>query len=326
MEHSSAGDNSEPANTTPNTSSPSPATKHPLAPNLPETDESQIPAQTLANTQPSTATTVTPADWWVYQIPSPTASYDADDDYGLGVDMDNAATLGEVEEEQTEHETAPTAETTAPSCRSTGRTLPCWTPEEQCEVLAAFITRQAQIRARTRQQGRSWYPLIQQELMEQNPSWRHDVSALKAKYNRMKEQWCKINDRIKRSEARRATGLPAWYHLGETLWGERPSTIPPVLAGTGLNGRGGGGRMVCTSTTATPTATPPTTTSVRHPAPFTAIPSSVTLTAAAIAVSAPPINSERLHENVVGHSPEENIPPRSLVLTVASHNVTVIIL
>ncbi|CAI7748257.1 unnamed protein product [Closterium sp. NIES-53] len=290
MEHSSAGDNSEPANTTPNTFSQSPPTEHPLAPDLPETKESQIPALTLANTQPYTATTVTPADWWVYQIPSPTASYDADDDYGLGADMNNAATLGEVEEEQTEQETAPTAETTAPSCRSTGRTLTRWTPKEECEVLAAFITRQAQIRARTGQQGRSWYPLIQQQLLEQNPSWRHDVSALKAKYNRMKEQWRKINDRIKRSGAGRATGLPTWYHLGETLWGERPSTIPPVLVDTGLNGRGGGGRTVCTSTIATPTATPPTTTSARRTAPVTAIPSSVTSTVAAIAVSAPQTN------------------------------------
>ncbi|CAI7880636.1 unnamed protein product [Closterium sp. NIES-54] len=115
MEHSSAGDNSEPANTTPNTSSPSPHTEHPLPPELPEAEESQIAAQTLANTQPSTATTVTPDNWWVYQIPSPTASYDADDDYGISADMDNVATLGEVEEDQTEQETAPTAETAAPS-------------------------------------------------------------------------------------------------------------------------------------------------------------------------------------------------------------------
>ncbi|CAI7783440.1 unnamed protein product [Closterium sp. NIES-54] len=204
--------------------------------------------------------------------------------------MDNAATFGEVEEEQTEQETALTAETTAPSRRSTGRTLPRWTPEEECEVLAAFITRQAHIRARTGQQGRCWYPLIQQELLEQNPSWCHDVSALKAKYNRMKEQWRKINDRIKRSGAGRATGLPAWYHLGETLWGERPSTIPPVLAGTGLNRRGSGGRTVRTSSTATPTATPPATTSMHRTAPVTTIPLSVTSTAAAIAVSAPPTN------------------------------------
>ncbi|CAI5515766.1 unnamed protein product [Closterium sp. Naga37s-1] len=236
MEHSSAGDNSEPAKTTPNTSSQSPHAEPPLPLDLPEAEESQIATQTLANTQPSTATTVTPADWWVYQIPSPTASYDADDDYGIGADMDNVATLGEVEEEQTEQETAPTSETTAPSRRSTGRTLPRWTPEEECEVLAAFITRQAQIRARTGQQGRSWYPLIQQELLEQNPRWRHDVAALKAKYNRMKEQWRKINDRSKRSGVDRATGLPAWYHLGETLWDTitlaSPTSGPPDSGAT----------------------------------------------------------------------------------------------
>ncbi|CAI7929333.1 unnamed protein product [Closterium sp. NIES-54] len=290
MEHSSAGDNTEPANTTPNTSSQSPHAEPPLPLDLPEAKESRIAAQTLANTQPSTATTVTPADWRVYQIPSPTASYDADDDYSIGADMDNVATLGEVEEEQTEQETAPTSATTPPSRRSTGRTLPRWTPEEECEVLAAFITRQAQIRARTRQQGRSWYPLIQEELLEQNPRWRHDVAALKAKYNRMKEQWRKINDRSKRSGAGCATGLPAWYHLGKTLWGERPSTIPPVLVGTGLNRRGGGGRTVRTSSTATPTATAPTTTVVRRSAAVTTIPSSDTSTAAAIAVSAHPTN------------------------------------
>ncbi|CAI7880634.1 unnamed protein product [Closterium sp. NIES-54] len=106
----------------------------------------------------------------------------------------------------------------------------------------------------------------------------------------MKEQWRKINDRIKRSGAGRATGLPAWYHLDETLWGERPSTIPPVLVGTGLNRRSSGGRTVRTSSTATPTSTPPTTTSVRRTAPVTTIPSSDTSTAAAIAVSAPPTN------------------------------------
>ncbi|CAI5524560.1 unnamed protein product [Closterium sp. Naga37s-1] len=230
MEQSSGNENSGPANTTPNTSVPSTSTQPDPHAAAPETQESQIQNQPPANAQTPTTTTNTQVDWWVYHIPSPTASYDADDDYGLGADMDNAATLGEVEEEPAEQETSPTRETTAPSRRSTGRTQPRWTPEEECEVLAAFITRQARIRARTGQQGRSWYPLIQEELLLKNPTWRHDISALKAKYNRMKEQWRRINDRIKRSGAGRATGLPPWYHLGDALWDTIPSASPTAAA------------------------------------------------------------------------------------------------
>ncbi|CAI5518733.1 unnamed protein product [Closterium sp. Naga37s-1] len=132
--------------------------------------------------------------------------------------MDNAATMGEVEEEPTEQEAAPTSATATTSRRSAGRTQPRWTREEECEVLAAFITKQVEIRRRTGQQGRSWYPLIQQELLEHNPDWHHDIAVLKVKYNRMKEQWRRINDRLKRSGAGRATGLPPWYHLGDALW------------------------------------------------------------------------------------------------------------
>ncbi|CAI5941061.1 unnamed protein product [Closterium sp. NIES-64] len=218
MEQSSGNENSGPANTTPNTSVPTTSTQPDPDAAAPETQESHIQNPTPANAQTPTTTTNAQVDWRVFHIPSPTASYDADDDYGLGADMDNAATLGEVEEELAEQEMSPTRETTAPSRRSTGRTQPRWTPEEECEVLAAFISRQAQICARTGQQGRSWYPLIQEELLLQNPAWRHDISALKAKYNRMKEQWRRINDRIKRSGAGRATGLPPWFHLGDALW------------------------------------------------------------------------------------------------------------
>ncbi|CAI5998009.1 unnamed protein product [Closterium sp. NIES-65] len=218
MEQSSGNENSGPANTTPNTSVPTTSTQPDPDAAAPETQESHIQNPTPANAQTPTTTTNAQVDWRVFHIPSPTASYDAGDDYGLGADMDNAATLGEVEEELAEQEMSPTRETTAPSRRSTGRTQPRWTPEEECEVLAAFISRQAQICARTGQQGRSWYPLIQEELLLQNPAWRHDISALKAKYNRMKEQWRRINDRIKRSGAGRATGLPPWFHLGDALW------------------------------------------------------------------------------------------------------------
>ncbi|CAI5979453.1 unnamed protein product [Closterium sp. NIES-64] len=248
--------------------------------------------------------------------------------------MDNAATLEEVEEEPAEQETSPTRETTAPSRRSTGRTQPRWTPEEECEVLAAFITRQAQIRARTGQQGRSWYPLIQEELLLKNPTWRHDISALKANYNRMKEQWRRINDHIKRSGAGRATGLPPWYHLGDALWGERPSTIPPVLAGTGVN-------RATSSRSAT--ATPPPANARRRPTTTNATPTLHTTNAVANAdspapsialpppspplphpiLSNPPIATDTTPTGVVAPtSPTPNPPRASFAPSLAGDNTT----
>ncbi|CAI5959380.1 unnamed protein product [Closterium sp. NIES-65] len=334
MEQSSGNENSGPANTTPNTSVPTTSTQPDPDAAAPETQESHIQNPTPANAQTPTTTTNAQVDWRVYHIPSPTASYDADDDYGLGADMDNAAMLGEVEEEPAEQEMSPTRETTTPSRRSTGRTQPRWTPEEECEVLAAFISCQAQIRARTGQQGRSWYPLIQEELLLQNPAWRHDISALKAKYNRMKEQWRRINDRIKRSGAGRATSLPPWFHLGDALWGERPSTIPPVLAGTGVNRAtssrsatatpppANARRRPSTTNATSPSHTPNAASNTDSPAPSIALPPPSPPLPHPIP-SNPPMAIETTPTGVVAPtSPTPNPPPASPASSPARDNAT----
>ncbi|CAI5946931.1 unnamed protein product [Closterium sp. NIES-64] len=221
-------------NTTPNSHPPGSTNTTTPATAAPETQESQIRDRTNTLTAPSTTPSVTPSNYWVYQIPSPSASYDADDDYGLGAAFEDNAAPGEVEEEPTAQPTEPSTTTAAASRHSTARNSPRWTAEEECEVLATFIVLDPQIRARTGQQGRSWYPLVQRDILERNPTWRHDQGALKAKFNRLKAEWRRINDRIRRSGEGRVTNLPPWYHLAERLWGERPSTIPPVLAGTGI--------------------------------------------------------------------------------------------
>ncbi|CAI5532140.1 unnamed protein product [Closterium sp. Naga37s-1] len=208
MDPSNSAQNRAPTNTDPSTSTPAPTDAPHTGGVLPKTQESQIlgpPSTTNAN---ATAATVTPTDWWVYHIPSPSASYDADEDYGFGAVGSNGAALGEMEEETAEPESVPTTSTAGASRRSTAMNNPRWTPEEECEVLATFIDLDAEIRARTGRQGRSWYPLVQWELFDRDPAWRHDVSALKAKYNRLKETWRCLNDRIKRLGEGRVQNLP----------------------------------------------------------------------------------------------------------------------
>ncbi|CAI5958774.1 unnamed protein product [Closterium sp. NIES-64] len=155
MDPSSYAQNTQFDNTTPNSPPPRSTNTTTPATAVPETQESQIPGPSNAPTAPSTTPTVTPADWWVYQIPSPSASYDADDDYGLGAALDDNAAPGEVEEEPAAQPTEPSTTTAAGSRHSIARNSPRWTPEEECEVLATFIDLDAQIRARIGQQGRS---------------------------------------------------------------------------------------------------------------------------------------------------------------------------
>ncbi|CAI5971923.1 unnamed protein product, partial [Closterium sp. NIES-65] len=272
--------NTQSVYTTPNSLPPASANTTTPATAGPETQESQIPDRSNTPTTPSTTPTVTSADYWVYQIPSPSASYDADDDYVLGAAFDDSAAPGEVEEEPAAQPTMPSTTTAAASRHSTARNSPRWTPEEECEVLATFIDLDSQIRARTGQQGRSWYPLVQRDILERIPTWRHDQGALKAKFNRLKAEWRRINDRIRRSGEGRVTNLPPWYHLSERLWGERPSTIPPVLTGTGIAPAG-----MATARPAPPAATNTRATpTVATPHPPTSSPSQ---TAAARRVTAP---------------------------------------
>ncbi|CAI5946894.1 unnamed protein product [Closterium sp. NIES-64] len=215
-------------NTTLNSHPPRSTTTTTPATAAPETQESQILDRTNTPTAPSTTPSVTPSNYWVYQIPSPSASYEADDDYGLGAAFDDNGAPGEVEEEPTAQPTEPSTTTAAASRHSTARNSPRWTAEEECEVLATFIDLDSQIRARTGQQGRSWYPFVQRDILERNPTWRHDQGALKAKFNRLKAEWRRINDRIRRSGEGRVTNLPPWYHLAERLW----DTIAPSNGGS----------------------------------------------------------------------------------------------
>ncbi|CAI5460140.1 unnamed protein product [Closterium sp. Yama58-4] len=132
------------------------------------------------------------------------------------------------------------------------------------------------------------------DILERIPAWRHDVAALKAKFNRLKAEWRRINDRIKRSGEGHVTNLPPWYHLDERLWGERPSTVPSVLASTGLPPAGRATARsappTATNTRATPTTVPSTLPSgttiptVAAPLPLS---SSTTPTTAARTVTAP---------------------------------------
>ncbi|CAI5507373.1 unnamed protein product [Closterium sp. Naga37s-1] len=218
MEPTSPSQPTTPTETEPSSTPTAQANPAPPGVPPPETQESQIPGPSNATPAPSANTAVTPVDWWVYRLPSPSDSYDADDDYGLGANAGEVNDVGEVEEEPAQPETTRASNTATASRRSTARSTPRWTPGEECEVLATFIDLDPQIRARTGQQGRSWYPLVQRELMARDPAWRHDITALKAKFNRLKETWRRINDRIKRSGSGRATGLPPWFHLGDRLW------------------------------------------------------------------------------------------------------------
>ncbi|CAI5971334.1 unnamed protein product [Closterium sp. NIES-65] len=209
MDPSSYAQNTQSNNTTPNSPPPGSTNTTTPATAVLETQESQIPDRSSAPTAPSTTPTVTPADWWVYQIPSPSASYDADSDYELGAALDDNAAPGEVEEEPAAQPTEPSTTTAAGSRHSIATNSPRWTPEEECKVLATFINLDAQIRAHTGQQGRSWYPLVQRDILERILTCRHDQGALKAKFKHLKAEWRRINDRTGIAPAGMTTARPA---------------------------------------------------------------------------------------------------------------------
>ncbi|CAI7744614.1 unnamed protein product [Closterium sp. NIES-53] len=197
-------------------------------------------ATTAAGTAatPSATTTTTNAtddpNWWGNCLPSPTAPYDDNEDYGLfpGAVDDNTP-IAELYEE-IGPSAAATGTTAGTARHSTARTHHRWSVNEEFEFLAAHWDLDADIRRRTGQQGRSWYPLIQRELLACRPDWPRDISSIKVKFARLKEQWHRLRFEGNRSGAGRARNLPMWYNVAEDLWGEHPSTIPPVLACSGL--------------------------------------------------------------------------------------------
>ncbi|CAI7927007.1 unnamed protein product [Closterium sp. NIES-54] len=182
---------------------------------------------------PATTNATDDPNWWGNRLPSPTAPYDDNEDYGLFLGGAEDVPTAELVEE-TGPSAAATGTTAGTARRSTARTHQRWSVNEEFELLAARWDLDADIRRRTGQQGRSWYPLIQRELVDCHPNWPHDVSSIKAKFARLKEQWRRLRAQVDRSGAARVRNLLMWYQLGEDLWGERPSTAPPVLAGSGL--------------------------------------------------------------------------------------------
>ncbi|CAI5503068.1 unnamed protein product [Closterium sp. Naga37s-1] len=194
MEPSSVADNSEPADTQ-QTEQAAPSTPRPA----PETQESQLHQATNTPGRARNDTLLNDPTWWGNNLPSPSDSYDEDEDLGVGEEVADAAPPGTQEEQPANASNARDDGQPGTSCRSDARTT-CWQPEEEWELICARWDLDDRIRAQTGQQGRSWYVTMHRELVARLPEWRHDANAIKAKINRMRDTYLRWRDKgVRRS-------------------------------------------------------------------------------------------------------------------------------